>query len=221
MTMPDFDRFTALLLNTLRERQARYGTRNITGPAGVLARVEDKVARLRQSVRDGQFDSNDWMDLAGYGAVGWLLQIGLWDERSALRRVYFAHPHPPDRDCDRYADALSKVFAVYRPVGPFLNVAGHAGWVWPVCLKAIDLADMLVGYLPEKSPGVSAEMLYAKTLGKTVWVLAPAAETAESSLVQFCADRLFIHPERFLEEVKGYAVPARQEAPPTVEAFGV
>jgi len=195
---PAFDHFATLLLNTLKERGARYGTRNVTGPAGVLTRIEDKVARLRQSTKDGQFDPNDWMDLAGYGAIGWLLESGLWDDRSERRRVYFAHPAGEEWSGYRHLFEtlhrhLATTFAVFRPVGAFFNVRPlDADWIWAVGMRAIEFADMLVAALPGPSLGVAAEMLYAKTLGKTVWTW--TLGNADSSLVRWSSSRIFTDP---------------------------
>lgn len=204
---PDFPAFLDKVGSILTERNAGYGTKNITGPAQVLARIKDKVARLEQAIRDGRESPNDWEDLAGHASIGWLLERGLWDDRKALRRVYFAHPAGKEvtekvqMDCDFMAREIGKVFAVYRPVGPFVNVAGHADWVWPVCLRAIELADMLVAFLPYRSPGVAAEMLYAKMQGKTVWAVVHKG-VEESSLVQYAADRIFVDAHGFFKTLQ-------------------
>lgn len=208
MSKPDFGLFTSIVYKTLFERNRRYGTKNIQGPAHVFERAKDKMARVENAIKDGGLPTaQDWEDLAGYAAVGWLLDRGLWDDRSTLRRVYFAHPagdeaKPWMPTLDLLHRELAQVFGVYRPVGPFTNVYGHADWVWRVCLQAIALSDMLVAGLPFASNGTAAEMLYAKERGKTVWAVRLDVKMAESSLVQYAADRLFFTVSDLAKAIK-------------------
>lgn len=207
MAKPDFGAFTERLFNLLYERNQRYGTHNIQGQPHVLERVKDKMARLERAVADGEGAAVDWEDLAGYSAIGWLLERGLWDDRGTLRRVYYAHPSGGDLGpwiptLDRIHAAIAKVYAVYRPVGAFHSVSGHADWLWEVNLQAIRFSDMLIAVLPYSSNGVAAELLYAKERNKTVWALA-LEEMAQSSLVQYAATRLFTSVPTLISALEG------------------
>jgi len=205
---PGIDAFLDHLGRVLRRNAQRYGTRDIQGPAQVLARARDKIERLDRALREGWRDDEDaWTDLAGYGGIGWLLSQGLWDERAALKRVYLAHPidaGEEDATAERVRDLLMHSgYAVYWPRGAFHGVKGQAGWIWPVNLEAIRLCDIVLALMPRATPGVSAELLYGKEHGKVVWVWAGSSEVAQSSLVQWTADRIFIHLERLWDAITG------------------
>ena len=215
---PDFDAFTDRLNLLLRQRNARYGTKNIDGLQEVMTRIGDKVARLRDAAARGLASENDWEDLAGYASIGWLLERGLWDDREVLRRAYFAHPAPLEKTWEPTAGlvhaALMSVFAVYRPVGAFRGkLRGHASWMWETNLRNIDLCDLLVAFLPYPSMGVAAEMLYAKGKSKVVWVL---TGSDASSLVQYSADRVFREISELyaaVREVNNGALPENPSPP--------
>lgn len=189
MISPDFTAYLEYLERILRERNARYGTSNITGPADVLGKVRDKVARLEQAVAEGSLSPNDWTDLGGYAAIGWLLEQGKWDERSALRRVYFAHAIGDEEPEARLllGRLQAAKFAVYWPRGAFHNAAGQANWIWETNLEAVRGCDLLVALLGPESPGVAAEIMAARLWGKTIWVVSRRS----GSFVQWAAAKHF------------------------------
>src|SRR5438132_3109819 len=213
-TSPAIWKFLDHLSSVLYERNSRYGTENVSGPAQIMARIGDKVARLQRAVERGENGENDWTDLAGYAAIGWLLDRGLWDDRAALRSVYYAHPAGPEAEDDGpifndVHDMLIAKFAVYRPVGAFTgNLVGHENWMWETNLRNIALCDLLVAVLPIKSLGVAAEMLHARMLGKTVWTLA-YGQMRNSSMVRYASHRIFHSLTQLrtaVEEVKRVAI---------------
>jgi hypothetical protein len=70
-----------------KERQLKYGPGNIamTGAAGVMVRLADKVARLKRVYLDGgrkDFDDESlvdtWLDVINYGAIGLVCEQHEW-----------------------------------------------------------------------------------------------------------------------------------------------
>lgn len=68
--------------DVMRERGAKYGPGNIAefGDLGVLVRLSDKLARLRNTREDFADESNRdaWMDVIGYGLIGLAWADGNW-----------------------------------------------------------------------------------------------------------------------------------------------
>ncbi len=72
------------------ERQRKYGPGNINafGARGVVVRLHDKLARLRnlyfENERGGEADDetklDTWLDIGGYGLIGAMKEEGLWPE---------------------------------------------------------------------------------------------------------------------------------------------
>lgn len=64
------------------ERGRKYGPGNIAefGELGVLVRLSDKLARLKNSKDDFSDESvaDTWLDVVGYGLIGLMIQKGLW-----------------------------------------------------------------------------------------------------------------------------------------------
>lgn len=209
MRKPAFNLFLRELALILQGRNERYGTANIEGQAGLLSRLRDKLGRLESDAKRGfQASAQDWMDVSGYGGIGWLIDKGLWDDRASKQRVYFAHPIGKEESMVDVHSILSALedtgLAVYWPRGAFMGgMRGHAPWIWTVNLEAIRGCDWVVAYLPGHSNGVAAELLIAHLEGKTVWV---ATDTMEpGSLITFTADRIFSTVEdmcRAIREVK-------------------
>ena len=80
-------------VQTFDEKQRDYGPGNIKefGEFGVLVRVSDKFARLRNLLRGGMTDpkipSNEsiddsWKDTSVYGIIARLVRHGIWDKQS-------------------------------------------------------------------------------------------------------------------------------------------
>lgn len=197
---PAHKRFTDMLLALLQDRTGRYGTANIQGQPHVYERAKDKMARLEKALYEGGMPTAaDWEDLAGYAAIGWLLETGQWDQRSALRRVYLAHPIPEATEIGTLVRGwlTDNRLSVYWPRGAFHMAQGQDAWIWEVNLRAIKLCDMVLALMPKTTPGTSAEIFHGKMLGKVVWVYWPHEEI--SSLVGWAASRIF----GSLEELSG------------------
>lgn len=84
--IPDHMRELQPILEEVRtvmyERGRKYGPGNIAefGELGVLVRLSDKLARLRNSKDDFSDESvaDTWLDVVGYGLIGLMIQKGLW-----------------------------------------------------------------------------------------------------------------------------------------------
>jgi hypothetical protein len=201
---PDFGAFVDELSDTLRRKSARRGTANVTGPAQVTARIDDKLARLKHDLEAGATgELDDWLDVAGHAAIGWLIGRGLWDDREALRTVYLAHK------TNTMIDFLIGLFrgygfATFDPVRAFNNAKGYGEWIWQTNLAALRGADLVCAYMDEPATGVGAEIVIARLLNKPVWVYTPTQYA--SSTVTFAASRIFRSTEEIrlaLEEVRG------------------
>jgi hypothetical protein len=76
---------------TFKERQKKYGSNNIArrGTAGVVVRLDDKLARLEQLGKGKGGDVQDettmdtCIDIANYAAIAWMCQTGAWPEYKA------------------------------------------------------------------------------------------------------------------------------------------
>lgn len=84
--IPDHMRELQPILEEVRavmyERGRKYGPGNIAefGELGVLVRLSDKLARLKNSKDDFSDESvaDTWLDVVGYGLIGLMIQKGLW-----------------------------------------------------------------------------------------------------------------------------------------------
>lgn len=77
----------ARTLDLFRERQAKYGPKNIAefGEVGILVRLYDKMARLRNYYMDGgagdmgdESVADAWYDIACYAIIALVCRQGLW-----------------------------------------------------------------------------------------------------------------------------------------------
>jgi len=87
-------------------------------------------------------------------------------------------------DLERF---LERKFSVFRPVGSWFGLRPSPVWVWKTCLEALACSDLLVAVMPVPSPGVAAEMMVGKLIGKRVYTFCSKALLG-SSLVQFTSD---------------------------------
>jgi len=68
----------------LKKKNRTYGDQNVIkmGKLGVLSRVEEKIARLRNmienNVEDTESKEDSWKDIAGFGIIGVMLERGKW-----------------------------------------------------------------------------------------------------------------------------------------------
>lgn len=77
--------------NVFKDRQRKYGHRNISdfGLTGVIVRLNDKIARLKNMLKnkDTNFDdesvADTLLDVTNYGAIGALCLDGDWPETTA------------------------------------------------------------------------------------------------------------------------------------------
>lgn len=81
------DTFVERLRSVLLERQYQHGATSINelGLYGVYWMTRLKVARMKakfdpvsETVIEGRDPLDDFLDLAGYGCIGWLKLTGLW-----------------------------------------------------------------------------------------------------------------------------------------------
>jgi hypothetical protein len=79
------DSVLADLRAVLIRKQHDYGPGNILdfGEYGVLVRANDKVARLKNLLKNGAVPQNEaiedsWIDLANYGIIALMVRRGLW-----------------------------------------------------------------------------------------------------------------------------------------------
>jgi len=84
----------ARILALFRERQAKYGPKNIAefGEVGVLVRLYDKLARLRNFYFDGgagdmadESVEDAWSDISCYAAIALVCKRGRWPGAMASR----------------------------------------------------------------------------------------------------------------------------------------
>jgi len=87
---PELERALAVAFfdafKVFQDRQKKYGPNNIAKrrEAGVLVRIDDKLARLAHVYLEGGKDTPDesvedsWIDLCNYGAIGLLCHRGAW-----------------------------------------------------------------------------------------------------------------------------------------------
>ena len=77
-----------------KERLSGYGTENIsdTGVSGVLARMSDKLARLKNLVDNDSIDQNKTydavVDLINYSVILWMLIDGTWPGTQSIPNKY-------------------------------------------------------------------------------------------------------------------------------------
>lgn len=88
------DEFLVALKDVLMERQGQHGSTSIDelGMYGVYWMTRLKVARMKakfdpttEKVIDGRSPRDDFLDLAGYGAIGWMMLMGLWGKPHTQR----------------------------------------------------------------------------------------------------------------------------------------
>jgi hypothetical protein len=79
------DSVLADLRSVLMCKQHDYGPGNILdfGEYGVLVRANDKMARLKNLLKNGEAPANEaledtWIDLANYGVIALMVRRGLW-----------------------------------------------------------------------------------------------------------------------------------------------
>ena len=135
--LPDFDRALDTARETLISRYQDYGPENITeaGEMGVADRLTDKLNRIKTLTQSGQpprgeSKTDTWIDIMGYGAIGWLLDQGLWPtggellESQPINWVYLAGPIDGSDDPNTWRKAAAKLLSQwdissYSPAGAF------------------------------------------------------------------------------------------------------
>jgi hypothetical protein len=201
--VPDFDAFLRELERTLRMKSARRGTANIGGPADVLNRLRDKLARLEGDQGFGGGD-DDWLDAAGYSGIGWLLAQGKWDDRGTRRRVYLANGEEGGPMATEARYHLQNCgFSVFHPRSAFWSAKGQTDWVWETNLAALSRSDLVVAIMPhEPAVGVASEMVVAKLWRIPVWVYTLDSKLYTSTTLQWAASRMFLDYNVLMEAIK-------------------
>lgn len=68
----------------LKEKNRNYGDNNVTkmGKLGILARIEEKIERLKNmienKIEDKESKEDSWKDIAGFGIIGVMLERSKW-----------------------------------------------------------------------------------------------------------------------------------------------
>ena len=78
------EKITDEMKELLKKKNHAYGDQNVIkmGKLGVLSRVEEKIARLRNmienNIEDTESKEDSWKDIAGFGIIGVMLERGKW-----------------------------------------------------------------------------------------------------------------------------------------------
>jgi translation elongation factor EF-Tu-like GTPase len=84
MNEKEMEKIADEIKELLKYKNKTYGDNNVIkmGKLGVLNRVEEKIARLRnmieKNIEDKESKEDSWKDIAGFGIIGVMLERGKW-----------------------------------------------------------------------------------------------------------------------------------------------
>lgn len=170
----DFSPFFDLLIPTLQVKNQAYGNNSVSRET-VLLRLGDKISRLQQ-VGPGDAREDTWLDVAGYAAIGWLMERGLW--REGRERFYIACPIDAAQE---QPEALSSLMAgldrlgieYYVPMMAWSNAKGSdvTKQVNELALKHSTRVIALWDTSKTPSVGTPFEIQMAKEASIPVWLV--------------------------------------------------
>lgn len=180
MARPDFSPFAGLLLDTLTKKDLAYGYNGLSRDS-ILKRLGEKMGRLPRGSDDERLDT--WLDIAGYAAIGWLLERGEYYPAGDKERIYLACPidaasgQVPE-GYDELIDGLNRLqIEYYVPIMAWSNARGSdvTKQVNELALKHSTIVIALWDTSHTPSVGTAFEIQQAHGLGITTWLVPGSA----------------------------------------------